>query len=585
MPENSYHHYGKTACLGNSLRTQQQHGLYTDVLIQTDENNVFPCHRGVLAADSEFWSAMFNGGFSEEKKKVIELENINSLAFQQVLSYVYTGRFTISSDTVINIYKAADFLQYYYVTQCCIDFIQEDLNIDTYIDYLNFSQLFSLEILIAAVKNFVLKNFDIVTKHNSLGQLPLEMLMEILRSNDLDCCSEKSVVDCIVNYLRTSNEELSKEKMGKLVTSLRYGLLHTDDLESLNGLSSYIGNETAMKMQTDIVRYERYEYLRPFISPKSFAPRCPPHVVILGGVFATFLDNGRQYTLYDECIALNMMKDCDRKDNFNMKLPKALFGFEAVCVGNFIFIFGGILASKLAQNSVYRFDMSKQTWLNLANMPLELFFHACSLLNKNVFVVGGLNANKESSNAVLAYDIIRNSWEEKSPFPKHVHLAAACTVENKFYVSGGKHNKQIMYDRIWHYESDGDVWVSTGVMTSPRSCHSMNHHNGKLYIAGGDISHNTDTRDFLCFDLKTSQCSQLTPMIHKRSYAATVVYNDKLFVIGGHGKSKDDTSINSHATDTIQVYDFKKCTWQELDNITMPYKTDQLRCILAFNEA
>jgi len=47
----------------------------------------------------------------------------------------------------------------------------------------------------------------------------------------------------------SENQNISacKDEMRKLVSKLRYGRLNTDDLESLNELSSYIGNQEPMQ--------------------------------------------------------------------------------------------------------------------------------------------------------------------------------------------------------------------------------------------------------------------------------------------------------------------------------------------------
>lgn len=79
---------------------------------------------------------MLSGGFVEEKSKEINLQHINSDAFRQVLSYIYTGKLTISSETVLPIYEAADYLSYDYVRFCCTEFMKEDVSAATCVQYL-----------------------------------------------------------------------------------------------------------------------------------------------------------------------------------------------------------------------------------------------------------------------------------------------------------------------------------------------------------------------------------------------------------------------------------------------------------------
>ena len=58
------------ASLGHELHRQQRDGIYTDIVIVTEQES-FHAHRSVLAADSAFWNAMFAGGFKERKCKDI----------------------------------------------------------------------------------------------------------------------------------------------------------------------------------------------------------------------------------------------------------------------------------------------------------------------------------------------------------------------------------------------------------------------------------------------------------------------------------------------------------------------------------
>ena len=64
----------------------RENGEFIDVLLRVDES-IFPAHRSVLAANSDYFHAMFTSGMKESNQEVIELkdETLSALGLKVVM--------------------------------------------------------------------------------------------------------------------------------------------------------------------------------------------------------------------------------------------------------------------------------------------------------------------------------------------------------------------------------------------------------------------------------------------------------------------------------------------------------------------
>ena len=102
-------------------------GQFIDVRLKVCED-IFPAHRIVLAANSDYFHAMFTAEMKESNQEVIELkdESISSAAVKIVMDSIYTGDLTVNEENVYEVLAAADHLQVTTVVQECCDFLKKE---------------------------------------------------------------------------------------------------------------------------------------------------------------------------------------------------------------------------------------------------------------------------------------------------------------------------------------------------------------------------------------------------------------------------------------------------------------------------
>ena len=90
----------------------REEGIFTDVQLRVGRT-LFPAHRMVLAAYSDYFYAMFTNGMKESNQEVIELrdESMSSEMLKQIIDYIYSGHLRINSENVFEVLAAADHLQ------------------------------------------------------------------------------------------------------------------------------------------------------------------------------------------------------------------------------------------------------------------------------------------------------------------------------------------------------------------------------------------------------------------------------------------------------------------------------------------
>lgn len=91
-----------------ALDIQRNETRFCDVVLRAD-NEVFPAHRCVLAAASQYFTSMFEEyHFAESRDKEVELHSINPKALRSILNAIYTGTLKLDTDIMYSVLSGAD---------------------------------------------------------------------------------------------------------------------------------------------------------------------------------------------------------------------------------------------------------------------------------------------------------------------------------------------------------------------------------------------------------------------------------------------------------------------------------------------
>ena len=105
----------------------RENGDFIDVRLKVD-TSFFPAHHNVLAANSDYFHAMFTNGMKESNQEVIELkdENISALGFKVVMDSIYSGKLLVNKENVFEVLTTANHLQMAIIVRLCCDFLDKE---------------------------------------------------------------------------------------------------------------------------------------------------------------------------------------------------------------------------------------------------------------------------------------------------------------------------------------------------------------------------------------------------------------------------------------------------------------------------
>jgi N-acetylneuraminic acid mutarotase len=265
------------------------------------------------------------------------------------------------------------------------------------------------------------------------------------------------------------------------------------------------------------------------------------------------------------------------------KMPLATHHAAAAVYNGKIYLFGGQAQlqpggpSQIPIDNAWEYDPATDTWKALAPMPTARTAAVAAAVGGKIYVIGGASVHPGQKVVSLGptvphrslgtnevYDPATNKWETRTEAPTARNHAAVGVVNGKIYIIGGRVGSAVTTtgsntNVVEVYDPATDNWGVAGLrMPTPRSGMGWATHNGKIYVAGGEMYN----RDFFAviravevYDPATNTWGRLPPMPTARHGVNVAAIGNRLYVIGGHiqGAGTGGEVANS---DVNEVYTF-----------------------------
>ena len=196
----------------------------------------------------------------------------------------------------------------------------------------------------------------------------------------------------------------------------------------------------------------------------------------------------------------------------------------------------------------------------LQQLPKSIHSFGSVLLDDKLYTFGGDASNFQYSNRKGFSEMIMSNENEIIRF-------LAKNKQSNFY----KYRKTVFL-----YDFKTNVWTETLIKPKPRAYHKAINYNNKVYILGGKRITRTKMKEMLMPDIEvlnlkndSIKVDEMNP--HQGVNFESVVFEDKLLVIGGSLKLKDNGF--KKYSDKIHFYDFKTGFWYLLTTMSKGKET------------
>jgi N-acetylneuraminic acid mutarotase len=221
----------------------------------------------------------------------------------------------------------------------------------------------------------------------------------------------------------------------------------------------------------------------------------------------------------------------------------ALNAPAAVALGRSVYVIGGFGGATNAPTAKVRvLDVVSRRWREAAPLPGARGGHAAVVLAGRIHVLGGGNASTTLADHSM-YDPAIDRWSDAAPLPRSEGSPAAVVLGGKIYAIGGRSGLED-YGDTFIYDPQTESW-SRGPSIPPRGTVGAAVWRGSIYVFGGESQKTGHVlADVYRLAPGASRWQRVSRLPTARTYARSVVYGGRIYVVGGSTTAGDGHSAN-----------------------------------------
>ncbi|KAL4225755.1 Kelch-like protein 6 [Mactra antiquata] len=422
--------------LGKGLHCQRLEGKYVDFTLISIDGTKHGCHKVVLAAVSPYFDTMFGIDMQEMQMNETDI-HFDSGTVELILQYMYTGDNVITLASVPELYSAANFLQMSTLQQECEEFLMSNKAPDISLKVWQIAKLFGRFDIADIAKGNVLQNFDIFCRVDSIGEISIENLKELLLDKLTNCSGVVKSKAGWIWLIAQESPDLDCAK--KIITALvsAENVDSSDIREACTNdwdqqLNDEVGIETldcCANLWRDACDALWIEQNPTNSGVDMSLSEC---LIIVGG---DPLDESK----------LTLFNYKKRQWYKVESAPRDLGHRFAVCsLGSFLYLSGGVNSPK----SFLCFHADNKAWTVEENLPIGRQQHnMCTVpantarierhVNRQIYVLGGSSSSEPVLSDVHVYDTKDMCWRKCGEIAGPVNGACSAVVDKKIYLFGG----------------------------------------------------------------------------------------------------------------------------------------------------
>ena len=237
----------------------------------------------------------------------------------------------------------------------------------------------------------------------------------------------------------------------------------------------------------------------------------------------------------------------------------------AARVGRFVYVMGGFERDSGATTAATeRYDIRRDRWTRVADMPVGLNHAAAAAYKGRVYVVGGYRGSAgltEETRALLRYEPGRDRWTRLRPAPTRRGALAVGVIGHRLYAVGGAASGQGALTTLEIYDFRTGRWRSGPAMGLAREHLAAAVAGRRLYVlAGRDGGRNFAALE--SYTPRTGRWRVLPDMAKPRGGIAAATVAGDVVVVGGEE--------SAGTIREVERYDPRSRAWEPLPDLPTP---------------
>ncbi|XP_043932745.1 kelch domain-containing protein 8A [Protopterus annectens] len=238
-------------------------------------------------------------------------------------------------------------------------------------------------------------------------------------------------------------------------------------------------------------------------------------------------------------------------------LREEAMGMSVVVKDCKVYAVGGMGLDLHPQNHLQQYDIFKDMWVSLPLMPTPRYGATAFMRGSKLYVLGG-RQSKYAVNASEVFDTETRSWAKFPNIPSKRIFTGFVMTENNVYNlgglrQGGTYRRPKFMKTVDVFDIDQGNWMKTDhsiFLKKRRADFVAAYLRGRIVVAGGLGNHPSVLDSAIALHPVKKKWECLTPMPTPRCACSSIVYKNRLFVIGGVSQGPSDAVEMLSVTDS-----------------------------------
>ncbi|KAL8608123.1 hypothetical protein ACOMHN_016578 [Nucella lapillus] len=468
-----------------AINVLRKHRELCDVVLIVGQKKIF-AHRVILSACSPYFHAMFTGELAESRQTEVTIRDIDETAMELLIDFCYTSNITVEESNVQTLLPAACLLHLAEIQEICCEFLKRQLDPSNCLGIRAFADTHACRDLLRIADKFTQHNFQEVMESEEFMLLPVNQLVDIISSDELNVRSEEQVYQAVMGWIKYNIQE-RRQHLPTVLQHVRLPLMSPKFLVGTVGADLLIKSDEACR---DLVDEAKNYLLLPQERPLMQGPRT--------------------------------------RSRKPIKCGEVLFAVGGWCSGDAI-------------SSVEKYDPQTNEWRLVAPMSKRRCGVGVAVLNDLLYAVGG-HDGQSYLNSIERYDPHTNQWSSDVAPTSSCRTSVGVAVLGDFLYAVGGQDGVSCLNYVERYDPQNNKWGKVASMSTRRLGVGVAVLQGYLYAVGGSDGTcplNTVER----FDPRNNRWTSVASMGTRRKHLGVAVFNNMIYAVGG----RDDTTELSSA--------------------------------------